>query len=288
MDHIINLIGNVIVFGLGSAIGSFLNVVIYRIPAGLSILHPPSRCPHCLHKLGITENIPVFGWILLQGKCKHCHSPISMRYPIIETVTGILFLFVFWTFDVSLYTLGFWIFLSWLLALSMIDLDTMTLPGALTKSGLIIGLIFEVIFWSTKGLNFNEVIQKLTISNDLISGGIFGAILGIWMIDIITILGSILLKQRAMGSGDAHLAAMMGAWLGWKYLLIAGFLACIVGLFTGIGAFIQGLRIKRRIPVPFGPSLSMGAVLTMFAGEQFWQSYLQFADFLQQLIGRFF
>ncbi|HEY9702383.1 MAG TPA: prepilin peptidase, partial [Allocoleopsis sp.] len=147
MEHIINFIGNVIVFGLGSAIGSFLNVVIYRIPAGLSILHPPSRCPHCKHQLGITENIPVFGWLLLQGKCKHCHSPISIRYPIIETVTGILFLFVFWTFDVSLYTLGFWIFLSWLLALSIIDLDTMTLPGVLTKSGLIVGLIFEVIFW---------------------------------------------------------------------------------------------------------------------------------------------
>jgi leader peptidase (prepilin peptidase) / N-methyltransferase len=282
--ELITILFNVIVFAFGSAIGSFLNVVIYRIPAGLSILHPPSRCPHCLHQLGITENVPVFGWLWLQGKCKHCHSPISMRYPLIEAATGILFLFVFWTFDVNIKTLGVWAFFSWLLALSMIDLDTMTLPGKLTKSGLILGLIFQMVFLSTKGLDLTDFINQIMFGSDIISGGILGAIAGIWLIDIITILGSILLKQRAMGDGDAHLAAMMGAWLGWKYLLIAGFLACIVGLFTGIGAFIQGLRINRKIPVPFGPSLAMGSVLTIFAGEQIWNSYLQWVEIIQNFV----
>ena len=134
----------VIVFLLGACFGSFINVVVYRLPAGLSVIRPRSRCPHCLHQLDNRENIPVLGWLWLRGRCRYCKSPISIRYPLVEAATGILFLLIFWTFDLSIQTLGYWIFISWLLALSLIDLDTMTLPNPLTKSGLIIGLVFQL------------------------------------------------------------------------------------------------------------------------------------------------
>ena len=134
---------SLMVFAGGASIGSFLNVVVYRLPAKLSILWPPSRCPHCLHKLGKRENIPVLGWLWLKGRCRHCKSRISVRYPLVEAITGVLFLLVFWKYGLGLETWGYWAFLSWLLVLSLIDLDTMTLPNSLTQSGLVAGLVFQ-------------------------------------------------------------------------------------------------------------------------------------------------
>jgi leader peptidase (prepilin peptidase)/N-methyltransferase len=263
MDILFTLPTTVIVFALGASVGSFLNVVVYRIPAGLSILWPPSRCPHCLHKLGKRENIPVLGWLWLRGRCRHCKGTISIRYPLVEIATGILFLLLFWTFEVSIQTIGYWIFCSWLLALSIIDLDTMTLPNSLTQSGLVAGLAFQII----TATSWVEVINSLM-------SGIIGAVLGIWLFDTITILGSIIFGQAAMGGGDAKLAAMLGAWLSWKYLLLAGFLACACGAFVGGGAIALGL-LRRGQPMPFGPFLAMGAVITLFAGEAILSTYLR-------------
>ena len=263
MDILFTLPTAVIVFALGASVGSFLNVVIYRIPAGLSILWPPSRCPHCLHKLGKRENIPVLGWLWLRGRCRHCKGTISIRYPLVEVATGILFLLLFWTFEVSIQTIGYWTFCSWLLALSIIDLDTMTLPNSLTQSGLVAGLVFQII----------TATSWIEVVNNLMSG-IIGAVLGIWLFDTITILGSITLGQAAMGGGDAKLAAMLGAWLSWKYLLLAGFLACACGAFVGGGAIALGL-LRRGQPMPFGPFLAMGAVITLFAGEAILSTYLR-------------
>lgn len=121
MDIILSLPAYLIVFAFGASIGSFLNVVIYRIPAGLSILHPPSRCPRCLTRLSPSENIPVFGWLWLQGRCKHCHTPISIRYPLVEATTGLLFLLIFLISPNFTQTVGYWVLFSWLIALSLID-----------------------------------------------------------------------------------------------------------------------------------------------------------------------
>ena len=148
MDLLVAAITLPFVFAFGASIGSFLNVVIYRLPAGLSLVDPPSRCPHCGHRLGKTENVPVLGWLWLRGRCRWCNGPISVRYPAIEVVTGILFCLVCWQYEFTLQTLGYWVLISWLVALSMIDFDTMTLPGVLTKSGLVLGLIFQgVMGW---------------------------------------------------------------------------------------------------------------------------------------------
>ncbi|MBD2462091.1 prepilin peptidase [Oscillatoria sp. FACHB-1407] len=266
MELLFSAVSSVAVFILGACIGSFLNVVIYRIPAGVSLIYPPSRCPRCKQQLKKYDNVPVLGWLRLKGRCRFCRNPISVRYPLIEAATGILFVFVFWAFALPLPAIGYWAFLSWLLALSLIDLDTLTLPNSLTQSGLIAGLAFQAaVGWSEAGSS--------GVANHLMTG-IVGAVIGVWMFDVITILGSIAFGQTAMGGGDAKLAAMMGAWLGWQNLLLAGFLACAIGAFVGGGAIALGL-LNRRQPMPFGPFLALGAVISTFFGQAIISTYLR-------------
>ena len=254
-----------LVFVLGACIGSFLNVVVYRLPAGISLLWPPSRCPHCLHKLGKVENVPVLGWLWLRGRCRWCQAPISPRYPLVEATTGILFCFLFWQFDFSLDTLAYWTFASWLLALSLIDLDTMTLPNSMTQSGLVLGLGFQTLRGWQAG--------QLPGLAQYVFLGILAVVVGIWFFDLVAIIGSLILGQPAMGGGDAKLLAMIGAWLGWKYMLVTGLLACALGALVGGGAIATGL-LARRQPMPFGPFLALGAVLTVFWGEVILSTYL--------------
>ncbi|HEY9606064.1 MAG TPA: prepilin peptidase [Allocoleopsis sp.] len=267
MEALLTGVTSFIVLAVGASFGSFLNVVVYRVPANLSILWPPSRCPHCLHQLGKRENVPVLGWLWLKGRCRHCKSRISVRYPLIEGLTGVLFLLVFWNYGLSIQTLGYWAFLSWLLVLSLIDLDTMTLPNPLTQSGLIAGLVFQ----GTVGFLQASQVADLSVG---LKTGIVGAVVGLWLFDLIGHAGSMLLGQVAMGGGDAKLAAMMGAWLGWKYLLLSGFMACVVGAFAGGGAIALGW-LDRRQPMPFGPFLALGAGLTVFLGEAILSTYLR-------------
>jgi leader peptidase (prepilin peptidase) / N-methyltransferase len=252
------------VFIFGASIGSFLNVVIYRLPAGISLLWPPSRCPYCLNTLRKHENVPILGWVWLKGRCAHCGSPISVRYPAIEMTAGLLFVLVFLTFGWTLPTWGYWVFLSWLLVLSFIDLDTMTLPNVLTQSGLILGLVFQMV----RGyLEPSGWIPQLMV-------GIVAAVVGIWLIDLISVAGHLALGQEAMGGGDAKLMAMMGAWLGWKSLLVAGFLGCAAGAFVGGAALFMGW-IDRRQPIPFGPFLALGAAIATIWGDAIVSAYLR-------------
>jgi leader peptidase (prepilin peptidase)/N-methyltransferase len=179
----------------------------------------------------------------------------------------LLFLLLFWTFGVSIQTLGYWTFCSWLLALSLIDLDTMTLPNPLTQSGLIAGIVFQLVAGFLPEGSMSGGFNRLM-------SGIVGAVLGIWLFDAIAVVGSITLGQAAMGGGDAKLAAMLGAWLGWKYLLLAGFLACAVGAGVGSGAIALGL-LNRRQPMPFGPFLALGAAIALFEGEAILSAYFR-------------
>ena len=215
------LVTSALVFLFGAAVGSFLNVVIYRVPAGLSLLHPPSRCPTCHTQLKPHDNVPVLGWLWLKGRCRYCRTPISPRYPLIEAFTGALFLATFWLFGLGWVTVGYWLLLSWLVALAFIDIDTLTLPNGLTQSGLVLGLVVKCALPLLQGDPWPSPVQSLL-------GGILGAVLGIWIFDLITLFASAALGQTAMGGGDAKLAAMLGAWQGWQGVLLSGFLACVV------------------------------------------------------------
>jgi len=263
----LDLLPSAIVFILGASVGSFLNVVVYRLPAGISLLHPPSRCPVCFHALKKRENIPVLGWLWLRGQCAHCATRIPPRYPMVEAATGFLFALIFGLFGSSWQTIGYWGFVSWLLALALIDLDTMTLPNPLTQSGLVAGLGFQAVLgWLMTGTVAGATAQLIS--------AVIGAVIGIWLLDLVAIAGSMVLGQTAMGAGDAKLAAMMGAWLGWKMLLLAGFLGCVAGAFVGGGAIAIGW-LDRRQPMPFGPFLALGAVVTVIWGEAILLTYLR-------------
>lgn len=267
MHFLLTLFVYSIVFALGASIGSFLSVVVHRVPAGLSILYPPSRCPVCRHRLKPYENVPVLGWLWLKGRCSACKTPIPLRYPLLEACCGIVFIIIFALYGVSLQTLGYWLFFGWLLALSLIDLDTMTLPDPLTQSGLVVGLVFQgLIGFLTTGTAAGTMQQLME--------GVLGAVLGIWLLEAIALSGTILLGQTAMGGGDAKLSAMMGAWIGWKMLLLAGFLACAVGAFAGGTAIALG-RLNRRQAFPFGPFLAIGGIVAALWGSEIVSLYLQ-------------
>ncbi|MGF1674229.1 MAG: prepilin peptidase [Rivularia sp. (in: cyanobacteria)] len=267
MDEWIFVPASIIVFALGASIGSFVNVVVYRLPAGLSILYPPSRCPHCLNRLKAYDNVPVLGWLWLKGRCRYCKTHISPRYPIVEAVTGLLFVLVFLIFKFSLLTIGYWLFCSWLLALSIIDIDTMTLPSQLTKSGLVLGILFQMVLgfilnsWS--GL-VNQMIPAIA-----------AAVFGLWLFDIIARIATIVFRKDAMGAGDAKLAAMMGAWLGWKYLLLASFIACLTGVIVEGRAILPRKGAKQNQPFPFGPYLALGSAIALFCGEAILSNYFR-------------
>lgn len=263
----VNFIPALIVFWLGAAVGSFLNVVIYRLPAGLSLLYPPSRCPHCHTRLRPYDNVPILGWLWLRGRCRYCHATISIRYPLIEALTASLFLFTFWLIGLEWMTVGYWLLLSWLVALAFIDLDTLILPNSLTQSGLVLGLIAQM------AISYLQTESGIGAIQGLIRG-LVGVILGLWLFDLIALSASALLGQTAMGGGDAKLAAMLGAWLGWQGLLLSGFLACLIGAVVGGGGMALNL-ISRRQPIPFGPFLAIGAGLTIFWGNMLITAYLR-------------
>jgi leader peptidase (prepilin peptidase)/N-methyltransferase len=263
---IANFFIHLIIFSLGACIGSFLNVVVYRLPAGLSLISPPSRCPSCLHPLGKTENVPVLGWLWLRGKCRWCGVPISPRYPFVEAMTGGLFVLVFEQYGLTWLSLGYVILISWLIALALIDFDTMILPNSLTQTGLAIGLIWQI------GLGFSDGGLKNAI--DYLFWAILSGVIAIWLFDAILIIGTLIVGKPAMGGGDPKLAAMIGVWLGWQEVLITGFLACAIGTIIGISAIACGW-LKKGQPFPFGPFLAIGALLTLFWGDSLLTTYLR-------------
>lgn len=255
-----------IVFILGSAVGSFLNVVVYRLPAGLSLIYPPSRCPKCRTRLKPYDNVPVFGWLWLKGKCRSCRLPIAVRYPMVELATGVLFVAVFMFFGPTWQTPGHWIFVCWLLALALIDLDTMTLPNSLTASGLVLG-------WGYQGaMSYLQTPTLIHVVAGVMSSVVI-SLTGLWLFDLIGLVGSIAFGKPAMGGGDSKLAAMMAAWLGGTGLLLATFLAAGLGSVIGGGAIAIGAENSKQ-HIPFGPYLALGAVLTLFYGDQLIGAYL--------------
>jgi len=250
-------------FLVGACVGSFINVVVYRLPAGLSLIHPPSRCPHCHTRLKAKDNIPIFGWLWLRGKCRYCGAPISWRYPTIEFFTALLFTALVWRFapDFTLPRLVMLCaFASWLLSLALIDLDTETLPNSLTQSGLVLGIFYQAL----ESSNGRELAQKLIAST-------IGIVAGVWSLSLLGLVMSAVLGKEAMGGGDPKLLAMIGAWLGWQQVIITVLLASVGGLiFAGISRLLGSSLQKIR----FGPFLTIGGLGALFCGQYLTEQYL--------------
>ncbi len=247
----------------GACIGSFINVVVYRLPAGLSLIHPPSRCPHCHTRLKAKDNIPIFGWLWLRGKCRYCGASIPWRYPTIEFSTALLFTALAWQFAPvsSLPQLVMlWSFASWLLSLALIDLDTETLPNSLTQSGLILGIFYQAL----ESNNGRELAQKLIAST-------IGMVAGVWSLSLLGLVMSAVLGKEAMGGGDPKLLAMIGAWLGWQQVIITVLIGSMGGLiFAGISRLV-GISLQK---IRFGPFLTIGGLGALFWGQYLTEQYL--------------
>ena len=252
--------GWLLVAVVGASVGSFLNVVVYRVPRQLSLIHPSSHCPNCGTGLGPTENVPIIGWIGLRGRCRHCRTPISIRYPVVEAFTMGLYLLCFLVWGWSWTSASAALLLSWLFPLALIDIETYLLPELLTRSALLTALLLRLV------LPFLSGDGPSAIAPSLLDGAI-GMTLGIVSLEAIGWIGLLVLGKEAMGGGDGKLMAAIGLWLGWRAVLVTMFVACLLG--SAIGIVLKLIRGKRwSKPIPFGPYLVLGAVTALFLGPQ--------------------
>ena len=260
---------------IGLLVGSFLNVVIYRLPlmmdrdwrlqcheflelppppaasdefAVFNLSKPDSHCPHCKHRIGALENIPVFSWLWQQGKCKHCKAPISLRYPVMELITAILTCTVVASFGVTWLTLALLVFTWTLIALTMIDVDHQLLPDDLTLPLLWLGLL----------INSRSLLVPL---NEAVLGAA-GGYLVLWSVYWAF---KLLTGKEGMGFGDFKLLAALGAWLGWQALPLIILLSSLVGAVVGI-CLILFKGHGREVPIPFGPYLASAGFLALLWG----------------------
>ncbi len=259
-----------VLFGL--MVGSFLNVVIHRLPRMLdrewreqcawleerqlpasepyNLSRPRSACPHCGHAITWYENIPLLSWLFLRGRCAECGAAISPRYPLVEALTGILFGIAAWHWGFGMQTFAAWVLLAFLIALSFIDLDTHLLPDNLTLPLAWIGLLV------------NMQAGGFVPLDEAVSGAVLGY-LSLWSVYH---LFRLLTGKEGMGFGDFKLLAALGAWMGWKMLLPIVLAASLSGAVAGI-ALISLAGHDRAKPIPFGPWLVLGGVVSLFWGE---------------------
>ena len=244
---------------MGLIVGSFLNVVIYRLPLGQSLATPPSRCRNCGYTLRWFDNIPVFSWLFLGGRCRQCGAGVSMQYPAVEVITSVLFMLVILLTPPGPLIASRLLLVCILIALFGIDLEHQILPNVITLPGIVIGVAFSLI--APPG-------WKEALIGVLIGGGALYAIAWgyyLWR------------REEGMGMGDVKMLAMIGAFLGWKAVLVTLVLSSFVGAFVGVG-MMAAQRTTMKYALPFGTFLALGAVVAMFAGEPLVAWY---AGFLQ-------
>lgn len=240
-----------LLFGL--VVGSFLNVCIYRIPRNLSIVKPFSFCPNCRENIKPWHNIPVLSYIILRGKCAHCGSKISLRYPIVEALNGILWVFAYQKFGVTIELPFVLFFISALIVITFIDMDFQIIPDSLSLPLIFLGTVLSLIPHNSAELNSKITDSLLGI---LIGGGI------LYLIAIVS--------RGGMGGGDIKLNAGVGAYLGWQCSLLTLFVGSFVGAIVGIVI----LKKTGNRKIPFGPFLSLGALVSLFWGKEIIKLYL--------------
>ena len=246
--------GVVVVFSavLGLAIGSFLNVVIWRVPRKESVVRPPSHCPQCETPISPRDNIPVLSWLFLSGKCRHCKNPIPVRYPLVEAGCGVLFLAVAARFGASWELPAYLILTAALLAISIIDLEHFIVPDRITAPLTVsaLGLLGLAALAEGNGWRFGRTVLA-----------------GVAYFAFLLLLN--ILYPKGMGMGDVKLAFPLGlylGWLGWGQVFLGGFLAFLLGAFVGLALIATKIK-SRKDAVPFGPYLALGAMLTVLWGD---------------------
>ncbi|RYV52910.1 prepilin peptidase [Pengzhenrongella frigida] len=246
----------------GLAIGSFLNVVVWRVPRGESIVSPPSACPKCHHVIRSRDNIPVISWLLLGGRCRDCREPIAARYPLVEASTGVLFGLVALRFGVSWALPAFCHLAAVAVALALIDIDVHRLPNAIVLPAYPVALVLlGLASWNPGG-----TADWPSLVRALIGGAALYAFYFVLM----------MVYPAGMGFGDVKLAGVLGlylAWVGWGALVIGAFAAFLVGGVFSIALLAAG-KATRKSGIPFGPWMLAGAAIGIAAGEQLWSAYL--------------
>jgi leader peptidase (prepilin peptidase)/N-methyltransferase len=232
----------------GLCIGSFLNVVIYRLPLGQSLATPPSRCRNCGYSLRWFDNIPVLSWVSLRGRCRQCGVGVSWQYPLVELITAALFVLVVWLTPPGPLVFSRLLLVSILVALFGIDLEHQILPNSITLPGIAIGLLFSLIAppgWKD---------------------ALIGALLGAGILYAIAWGYYLWRREEGMGMGDVKMLAMIGAFLGWKAVLVTLVLSSFSGAIIGV-ILLSVQKGGMKFALPFGTFLAIGTVIAMFAGD---------------------
>lgn len=244
------------IFFVGSCIGSFLNVCIYRIPSGLSIIRPKSACPACQTPIRWYDNIPLIGYLLLMGRCRSCKAPIAIRYPLVELLTGgfAVALWIRYGWDVQ--ALIYFIFVAALLVVTFIDIDHRIIPDVISLPGIPIGFLASFALMQPNWIG--------SLLGIIIGGGSLLAIA--WAYQLFT-------GKDGMGGGDIKLLAMIGAVIGWKGVLFTIMASSFIGTVAGLAAMLKAQK-GLKMALPFGPFLAIGAILYLFFGPQLIDWYL--------------
>ena len=235
---------------LGLVVGSFLNVVIHRVPLRQSVVWPASHCPLCHEPIRPLDNVPVLSYLLLRGRCRNCKAPISARYPLVEALTGVLFAAAAYAFGLDLRLLSALVLISVLIALAGIDLQHRLLPNVIVGPAAVVGLALSI-------LESPEGWWVYLLSALAVAGGLFALAVA---------------YPGGMGMGDVKMGGMLGAFLG-PYAALAVFLGALAGALTG-GLLIAAGRIGRRHALPFGVFMALGGIAALFVGPQLWELYL--------------
>lgn len=276
-------IGFALLYGL--AIGSFLNVVIYRLPEGRSIVSPGSACPGCETPISARDNIPVLSWLVLRGRCRHCRAPISARYPVVELVTGIVFAAVAWRFGASWFTPLYALFAAGLIAAAMIDFDHQIIPDEISVGGLLLGLGAAPVAVALEGGVYLDALLE-SVAGATLGGGL------LWTVGFLHARVSVAFGRTfahwpgegealprfieadywlwfpGLGLGDVKLLAMIGAFLGMFGVLETIVAASLLGLVLGIGFAV--ITRKPGAPFGFGPAIAAGALLMLIFPLRTW------------------
>jgi leader peptidase (prepilin peptidase)/N-methyltransferase len=250
-----DLIIKIFVFIFGSIVGSFLNVCIYRMPREESVVTPRSHCPNCNSIIYWYDNIPILSYLILRARCRFCKKPVSLRYPIVELLTAIVFVLLYNYFGLSPKLFVYLLFICGLIVATFVDIAHRIIPDEISISGIVLGFILSIIFPQLQNEQIRLWAGFQSVLGILVGGGI---------IYLTGVLGDFIFKKETMGGGDVKLLAMIGAFFGWKIALLTFFLAPFFGLIVGI---IVLIRTKDHL-IPYGPFLSLAAVVSVFYFQQ--------------------